>query len=67
MGWTELRERNSNSGMERAKNLLHEMKENMEELCEMLEDVNEHSYGERDGYGEREQYRMERERRGRRY
>lgn len=70
MGWTELRERSAGEGMTRVKALLKETKENLEELCEMVDEMGG-SYGERgmygdrdDNYGERDAWRIERERRG---
>ena len=67
MGWTELRERNTGEGMTRVKALLKETKENLEELCEMVDEMGG-SYGERDMYDDRDAWRTERERRGgRRY
>lgn len=74
MGWTELREKNDMGGMAHVKKLLKETKENLEELCEMVDDMGG-SYGERgmygdrdNDYGERDAWRIERERRGgRRY
>lgn len=64
--------------MSRVKSLLKETKENLEELCEMVSEMDGASYGERGGgagmygdrddYGERDAWRIERERRGgRRY
>lgn len=74
MGWTELRERSGEAGMGRVKTLLKETKQNLEELCEMIDGMDGSSYGERgmygdrDDYGERDAWRIERERRGgRRY
>ena len=67
MGWTELRERSTGEGMARVKSLLKETKENLEELCEMVDEMGG-SYGERDMYDDRDAGRIERERRGgRRY
>ena len=66
MGWTELRERSTGEGMTRVKALLKETKENLEELCEMVEEMGG-SYGERDMYDDRDArdaWRIERERRG---
>lgn len=66
MGWTELRERNTGEGMTRVKALLKETKENLEELCEMVDEMGS-SYGERDMYDDRDDrdaWRIERERRG---
>lgn len=66
MGWTELRERSAGEGMTRVKSLLKETKENLEELCEMVDEMGG-SYGERD-MDDRDAWRIERERRGgRRY
>lgn len=62
MGWTELRERSAGEGMTRVKALLKETKENLEELCEMVEEMGG-SYGERD-MDDRDAWRIERERRG---
>lgn len=56
--------------MTRVKALLKETKENIMELCEMVEEMGgsygerDNSYGERDNYGERDAWRIERERRG---
>ena len=53
--------------MARVKSLLKETKENLEELCEMVDEMGG-SYGERDMYDDRDAWRIERERRGgRRY
>ena len=52
--------------MTRVKSLLKETKENLEELCEMVDEMGG-SYGERDMYGDRDDrdaWRIERERRG---
>lgn len=73
MGWTELRERSGEGGMGRVKSLLKETKENLEEICEMVSEMDgaygeRGMYGDRDNYGERDAWRIERERRGgRRY
>lgn len=64
MGWTELRERGGD--MTHIKSLLKETKENLMELCEMVESMDSPTYGERGDYGERDAWRIERERRGRR-
>lgn len=60
--------------MSQIKSLLKETKENIMELCEMVEQMGGSEYGERgmygdrEGYGERDAWRIERERRGgRRY
>lgn len=74
MGWTELRERSGSGDMNHVKTLLKETKSNLEELCEMIDEMNVGSYGERGmygdrddmSYGERDAWRIERERRGRR-
>lgn len=66
MGWTELRERSTGEGMTRVKALLKETKENLEELCEMVDEMGG-SYRERDMYDDRDDrdaWRIERERRG---
>ena len=66
MGWTELRERSTGEGMARVKSLLKETKENLEELCEMVDELGG-PYGERDMYGDRDDrdaWRIERARRG---
>ena len=66
MGWTELRERSTGEGMTRVKALLKETKENLEELCEMVEEMGG-SDGERNMYDDRDDrdaWRIERERRG---
>ena len=66
MGWTELRERSTGEGMTRVKALLKETKENLEELCEMVDEMGG-SYGERDmsdDRDDRDAWRIERERRG---
>lgn len=65
--------------MSQVKMLLKETKSNLEELCEMVEEMDATSYGERGmygnrdpygerdmDYGERDAWRIERERRGRR-
>lgn len=50
MAWTEIRERHSEIGMGKVKELLAETKENLEMLCEMVEEMEGDDYGERGGY-----------------
>ena len=50
MAWTEIRERHSEMGMGKIKELLAETKENLEMLCEMVEEMEGDDYGERGGY-----------------
>lgn len=50
MAWTEIRERHSEMGMGKVKELLAETKENLEMLCEMVEEMEGDDYGERGGY-----------------
>ena len=50
MAWTEIRERHSEMGMGKVKELLAEAKENLEMLCEMVEEMEGDDYGERGGY-----------------
>lgn len=50
MAWTEIRERHSEMGMGKVKELLAETKENLEMLCEMVEEMESDDYGERGGY-----------------
>lgn len=50
MAWTEIRERHSEMGMGKIKELLAETKENLETLCEMVEEMEGDDYGERGGY-----------------
>lgn len=50
MAWTEIRERHSEMGMGKVKELLAETKENLEVLCEMVEELEGDDYGERGGY-----------------
>lgn len=57
MAWTEIKERHSEMGMEKVKELLAETKENLEMLCEMVEEMEGGDYGERGGqYGQRGGY-----------
>lgn len=57
MAWTEIRERHSEMGMGKVKELLAETKENLEMLCEMVEEMEGDDYGERGGqYGQRGGY-----------
>lgn len=50
MAWTEIRERHSEMGMGKVRELLAETKENLEMLCEMVEEMEGDDYGERGGY-----------------
>ena len=50
MAWTEIRERHSEMGMGKVKELLAETKENLEVLCEMVEEMEGDDYDERGGY-----------------
>lgn len=50
MAWTEIRERHSETGMGKVRELLAETKENLEMLCEMVEEMEGDDYGERGGY-----------------
>lgn len=50
MAWTEIRERHSEMGMGKVRELLAETKENLELLCEMVEEMEGDDYGERGGY-----------------
>lgn len=50
MAWTEIRERHSEMGMGKVKEILAETKENLEMLCEMVEEMEGDDYGERGGY-----------------
>ncbi len=50
MAWTEIRERHSEMGMGKVKELLAETKENLEILCEMVEEMEGDDYGQRGGY-----------------
>ena len=50
MAWTEIRERHSEMGMGKVRELLAETKENLEMLCEMVEEMVGDDYGERGGY-----------------
>lgn len=50
MAWTEIRERHSEMGMGKVKELLAETKENLEMLCEMVEEMEGDDYSERGGY-----------------
>ena len=50
MAWTEIRERHSEMGMGKIRELLAETKENLEMLCEMVEEMEGDDYGERGGY-----------------
>ena len=50
MAWTEIRERHSEMGMGKVKELLAETKENLEMLCELVEEMEGDDYGERGGY-----------------
>ena len=50
MAWTEIRERHSEMGMGKIRELLAETKENLEMLCEMVEEMESDDYGERGGY-----------------
>lgn len=50
MAWTEIRERHSEMGMGKVKELLAETKENLEMLCEIVEELEGDDYGERGGY-----------------
>ena len=50
MAWTEIRERHSEMGMGKIKELLAETKENLEMLCEIVEEMEGDDYGERGGY-----------------
>lgn len=50
MAWTEIRERHSEMGIGKVKELLAETKENLEMLCEMVEEMEGDDYGERGGY-----------------
>ena len=50
MAWTEIRERHSEMGMGKVRELLAEIKENLEMLCEMVEEMEGDDYGERGGY-----------------
>lgn len=53
MAWTEIRERHSEMGMGKIRELLAETKENLEMLCEMVEEMEGDDYGERGGqYGQ---------------
>ena len=50
MAWAEIRERHSEMGMGKVRELLAETKENLEMLCEMVEEMEGDDYGERGGY-----------------
>lgn len=50
MAWTEIRERHSEMGMGKVRELLAETKENLEILCEMVKELEGDDYGERGGY-----------------
>ena len=50
MAWTEIRERHSEMEMGKVKEILAETKENLEMLCEMVEEMEGDDYGERGGY-----------------
>ncbi|MDD7490456.1 MAG: hypothetical protein PUK22_04775 [Bacteroides sp.] len=50
MAWTEIRERHSEMGMGKVRELLAETKENLEMLCEIVEEMEGDDYGERGGY-----------------
>lgn len=50
MAWTEIRERHSEMGMGKVRELLAETKENLEMLCEMVEEMESDDYGERGSY-----------------
>lgn len=50
MAWTEIRERHSEMGMGKVRELLAEIKENLEMLCEIVEEMEGDDYGERGGY-----------------
>lgn len=63
MAWTELRQRGGDTSS--LKRLLHDTKENIEEICEMIEEMDgDESYGERGmeyrkrGMGMRRGYRI---------
>lgn len=70
MGWTELREKGGGDSSQ-LKALLKETKANLEEICEMIDEMDGGSgqYGERRGmygqrggmYGQRDAWRIERE------
>ena len=46
MAWTEIRERHSEMGMGKIRELLAETKENLEMLCEMVEKMEGDDYGQ---------------------